>query len=393
MDVILTNFYGDFGGGEFALLGHVRWLLAKGVAVHVLLVKDGPVAELLRKEGAGVGILGCRLDCGPRGAYLTAGRLLPGLIRRIRRIRPDYIVCYTPQEMPFVAIAARLCRVPVVYRDQSAPGASVNGSDWREGWLPWLHRHALDGIVATTRARCDDLAARGLRADRVAHVYLGVDPRNNRVSPEAAGAVKGEAGIPRDAFVLGLFGRLIDLKGHETFLESIAGLGRRDVHCLVVGGTQLNDEAGPAYLELLKKKAAALGIADRVHFTGFRKDVPALMSACDVVCHASWWEPFGLVLVEAMLCGKPVVASDVSGPREIVVHGETGYLYPVKDSGAMTDCIRRLLSDSGLRARMGDAGRRRATDLFDLEKNLRALDDVINSFVAASGVGRRRAGE
>ena len=107
------------------------------------------------------------------------------------------------------------------------------------------------------------------------------------------------------------------------------------------------------------------------------------MCACDVIAHASRQEPFGLVLVEAAMCGKPVVASDVSGPREIVTPGETGFLCPPGDFLAMSRFLQRLASDVELRRRMGSAGKRDALRRFDLQSNVAELDQAIHEMLLA----------
>ena len=386
--ILLTNFYGDMGGGEFALLAHAEYLAANGKAVHVCLVKDGPFASMLREKNFHVDVLGQRLDCGPRGAYLKAMTLVPRLVRYIRAKAIERIVCYTDHEMPFFALAGTWCNVPVIFRDQLAPADQEQRRRWREKWLPWLYRRCLAGIVATTAARVESLKARGLNTQCLSRVYLGTDVTKVKPVANAREVVSRELGIPVEAPLLGFFGRLIALKDHPTFLVAMAGLSRRDAHALIVGGIQLNDKLGSDYQMALQRQVAELNLTGRVHFTGFRSDVPVLMSACDIICHSSMWETFGLVLVEAMLCGKPIVASDVSGPREIVVPGRTGLLFPPKDSAAMTEAIDKLVASPQLRESMGQAGMQRARLVFDQKTNLRALEEVIDKYVLAWRNGR-----
>ena len=379
--ILITNFYADFGGGEFALLNHARWLLRRGVQVHVCLFNDGPFVGGLLKEGCKVRVINHRLDCGPRGAWITAGKLVPKLIGVFRHIRPDYIIAYTAHEMPFVALAGRLCGIPVFYRDQGRPKEEGAPLSWRDKWLPILGRRILAGVLPTTKIKAAHLVRSGIPSEKVKMVYLGVNANHFKDVQDAREEVEKEFGIPPGSALIGIFGRLIELKGHEVLLNAMTALGTEKVHALIVGGTQLNETAGPKYLERLRKKARVLGISERVHFTGFRTDITKLMSACDIVCNASQWETFGLVLVEAMMCGKPVVASDVSGPREIVVPGETGFLFPAGDHVAMARYLDRLLSDANLRTWMGQNARKRALELFDLNKNLQLLNEAIEGFL------------
>ena len=379
--ILITNFYADFGGGEFALLNHARWLLRRGVQVYVCLFNDGPFVGGLLKEGCKVQVINHRLDCGPRGAWITAGKLVPKLIGVFRHIRPDYIIAYTAHEMPFVALAGRLCGIPVFYRDQGRPKEEGAPLSWRDKWLPILGRRILTGVLPTTKIKAAHLVRSGIPSEKVKVVYLGVNANHFKHVQDVREKLEKEFGIPSGVPVLGIFGRLIEWKGQGIFLSAFANLNAKHAHALVVGGTQLNDGQGRVYELALKEQAKELQIQERVHFTGFRTDVPTLMSCCDIVCHASWNEPFGLVLVEAMMCGKPVVASDVSGPREIVVPGETGFLFPAGDHVAMARYLDRLLSDADLRAWMGQNARRRALELFDLNKNLQLLNEAIEGFL------------
>jgi glycosyltransferase involved in cell wall biosynthesis len=123
---------------------------------------------------------------------------------------------------------------------------------------------------------------------------------------------------------------------------------------------------GPQRDELVAL-ARDLGIADRVIFAGFRTDVPDLMSAFDLFVLASVFEPFGLVLVEAMALEKPVVASRVNGIPEVVADGEAGLLVPPRDPHALAEAAARLLRDQALARHMGQAGRGRVLARFTVE--------------------------
>src|SRR4030088_3131783 len=118
--------------------------------------------------------------------------------------------------------------------------------------------------------------------------------------------------------------------------------------------------AGGGDLEpYLRDLAQDVGVAKRVHVLGPRKDVPALMHAMDVFAMPSIWEGFGLVLLEAMAAGRPIVASRVAPIPEVVLDGQTGLLVPAGDSLALAEALARLASDPALAARLGEAGRER----------------------------------
>ena len=375
--VLLTNFHADMGGGEFALLEHARWLVNAGTHVSVLLFHDGELERYLRAAGCSVRIIRQRLDYGPRGAYLAAFMLVPKIVRLLRCIRPAYVMTYTRHELPFTAAAGRLCGVPVVYREQCSPPNEGQDKDWREHWLLKRAPKVLAGILCTTRMQEAYLQNIGMPQQILRTVYLGADAKRFGADTVNTVAVRKSFGPDSDTCLIGFFGRLIEWKGHEVFLRALSQTEGK-WQALIVGGPQLNEAAGEEYVRTLKQYARECGLDKRVVFTGFRDDVPALMTACDVVAHASKREPFGLVLIEAAMCGKPVVASDVSGPREIVVDDETGFLFSPGNPREMSLRLSRLITDKELRARMGQAARSRARAVFDGEKNLSELNRVVD---------------
>ncbi len=156
-------------------------------------------------------------------------------------------------------------------------------------------------------------------------------------------------------------------------LNALAALP--DVHALIVGTALFEDEAYPL---LLERRAAALGLAERVHFLGYRDDVPALMREVDVVVHASTApEPFGRVVVEAMLASTPVVATCVGGVPEIIEHGVTGLLVSPGDPSALEEAVRALMADRLWAGQVGRRGEEAALRRFGLQPMLRRLDEQL----------------
>lgn len=379
--VVLTNFYGALGGGEIALLAHARWLRNSGIGVDVLLFRDGQLRVELENLGCRVWVLPHRLDYGLRGAVCATAWISPGIGNLLRRVAPRYAIVYTLQEMPFVAMAGKLAGVPVFYRDQGQPCDLADSSNWRARLYRPVAQHLLKGVLPTTKAEADAVIRMGLARDRVECVYLGGDTSRFKPLDGTRISVFAELGLPQSCRVIGIFGRLTEVKGHRLLFNAVARGGFSDVHVLVVGGGQLAADDGRSYRASLDMYVGKLGIRGRVTFTGFRSDVPRLMNACDVIVNASRWEPFGLVLVEAMLCGKPIVAPGVSGPNEIVLDGETGYLFTPNDAGELASWLGVLLGDERLRMQLGRAGRERALKLFDMTKNLTRLHERIRQWL------------
>jgi glycosyltransferase involved in cell wall biosynthesis len=159
-------------------------------------------------------------------------------------------------------------------------------------------------------------------------------------------------------------GRLVPRKGNDTVIEAIAGVPGAEL--TVAGGpdpSQLDDDPEVARL---RRVAGECGVADRVRFTGRvpHEDVPAMLKSADVVVSVPWYEPFGIVPVEAMACGKAVVVSAVGGHLDTVEDGVTGRLVPPRDHAALTAALTQLLADPGLRRKLGTAGAARAASRY-----------------------------
>lgn len=370
---LITNMYANIGGGEIAVLAHVRHLLAEGVRVHLALLESGR----LGREAALLGADVTDLPFAFQGNKWKTIRLITKRIRDfvvlLRRIRPEILISYTFNDLVIAGTAARILGIPVLYRSQGEifPPRETRGRTWLGGFLRPFLRFVRARIVCTTRAEAKAFVSFGMPISSVAHVYLGV---------AKTGAANRQSDSPVDrppmatAPIVAIFGRLVRWKGQDVFLRALGELRTMDVafEAWIVGGSSFGD--GVVYEDELHELAHELGISRQVRFLGDRSDVPLLMGVCDVVCHCSRFEPFGLVVVEAMMAARPVVASDVSGPRESVVDGETGILVPPGDWRAVANALRELLGDQARAAQMGEAGRRRAEDLFDLERNLKRLD-------------------
>lgn len=206
------------------------------------------------------------------------------------------------------------------------------------------------GIIATCTDEVSELARMGVPRYRTSVVPCGVDL--GAFGPEGPVAPRGRG------HRLVSVGRMVRRKGFDTAIMALQELPETE---LVIAGGAPGD-AGEAELTRLREVAADYGVADRVRFAGTvdRTEMPALLRSADAVLCTPWYEPFGIVPVEAMACGRPVVASAVGGLLDTVVDGVTGRLVPPRDPLALAAAMRELLADVALRERYGAAGLRRA---------------------------------
>jgi glycosyltransferase involved in cell wall biosynthesis len=204
-------------------------------------------------------------------------------------------------------------------------------------------------VVATCSDEVTELAVLGVPAERVAVVPCGVDL--DRFTPNGPRAARN--GRHR---ILSL-GRLVERKGVETTIRALPEVPSAEL--VIAGG---GDAIADAELARLTAIAQACGVRDRVSLIGqiTREDVPALLRSADIVVSVPWYEPFGMVPLEAMACGVPVAASAVGGHLDTVLDGRTGALVPPRDPAALAQRLRELLADPGRLAAIGSAAAARA---------------------------------
>jgi glycosyltransferase involved in cell wall biosynthesis len=279
--------------------------------------------------------------------------------------------------------------------------AHLSTASWWCGWLEQLggppsigHVHGFTSalwhrwqthLIACSEAVRQDLTAKGIAADRITVMHYPVDPEDMRPTRSPL-VVRAEFGALADTPVVGTFAHLSLKKGYRELVRTAAFVLRRKP------ATQFwcfGD--GPLRCEL-EAAARSLGIADRFKLLGFRRDVPDLMQAIDVMCLPSHREPFGLVYVEAALAGKPVIGCQAGGAPEIIVDGETGLLVPPPENvEVLTEAILTLLENRDLASSMGARGRELALGRFSWPHYLARLSNVYERILEGENHVVRRA--
>lgn len=193
-----------------------------------------------------------------------------------------------------------------------------------------------------------------------------------------------ELGLSAADFVVGNVGRITTWKGQDVFLRALARVRLQAPHlkALIVGEPDPPSER--RYLEELQALTRQLGLEAVVQFTGFRADIPTVMSALDLLVHSSSSpEPFGIVLIEGMAAGCPVVATRAGGVLDIVQDGQTGWLVPVKDDAAMAEAITKALRDRELARRLGQNGRQHVATKFSVAQYVAGVEAVYADLLAS----------
>jgi hypothetical protein len=340
----------------------------------VVFFQPGP----LEREVAALGVGTVVLRSGRLREIGNAFSLVRSLAQLLRRMQPGLLLNWTAKAHLYGAPAASLAGIGdrCIWWQHNIP--TGHWIDRLATLLPAQAIGCCSGPSASAQARC-------WPSRRTFVIHPGIDrPDDGSDSDERA--LQSELGIPSGRTVLGTVGRLQPSKGQHRFLNVLAALLRRglDVHGLVVGGDPGN--FSPGYPARLYRLADELGLRHRVTFTGHVQVAP-YWRLIDIAVHAAPAEPFGLVLVEAMAAGVPVIAFDAGGPADIVESGRSGILVPAGDDGSLTDAAARLVCDPALRRRLGDGARRRAQS-FSADRMARSMEHtLVAAAVGAAAFG------
>jgi glycosyltransferase involved in cell wall biosynthesis len=352
------------GGAELALIHLLRERQAANEPVAVIFLEPGPVVAEMARLGHSAYVV-------PTGRIRQPHRYVASVVR-IARVLGDVgattAVGWMTKGHLYGAPAAALAGIPAVWFQHGTP----RRSDLFDRVATAMPTRGVICCSATSAA-----AQRRLRPRRpieVVHVGIRLD-RFEAGRLRSPAELRRELGLPQSGPLIGMFGRLQRWKGFHVLLKALPTIleTQPEVRCVLVGGAH---ELEPRYLDHLLRLADGLGITDHLLFAGFQEDVPRWMHACDVIVHASDNEPLGLVVLEALALGKPVVAGAGGGPAEIITPGKHGLLAAYGQPQALADSILRLLGDPDFAAKLGAAGRRRASE-FSTAAYARRFDEAL----------------
>jgi len=339
----------NVGGAEMLAANLARTLRREFDFVFACLDEAGEMAPQLVEEGFQVSVLSRR-----PGFDLGCLRQLGGLARR-RRVSVIHAHQYTPF---FYCAASRWLRgsPPILFTEHGRWHP-----DYPRPKRIAFNRLALrrsDRVVGVGQAVCNALIENeGLSPSRVKVLYNGIDLERFGPRPAARQKVRRELGLADGEFVLIQVARLDQLKDHSTAIRTMRQLAGRGLRA-----TLLLAGEGPERRRV-EHEIARLGLGDCVRLLGTRSDIPRLLSAADAFLLTSISEGIPLTLIEAMAAELPVVATDVGGVAEVVT-SETGLLAPAGDDAALAQRVAELAADGPRRRALGEAGRRRALEVF-----------------------------
>ena len=345
----------------------------------------GPDVEHLARDGIRhVPLTASTREMDPLADLRAAAQLW----RILRRERPDVLHTHNPKPGLYGRVVGRLARVPVVVNTNHGLYATEDDGRLRRTVVLALEAVAARFSHAELIQNPEDLdllvRRRINRRHRTRLLGNGVDLdrfRPDSLAPSARAAVRAELGAGGDDVVVGMVGRLVAEKGVLELLAAARLLDDR--YAVVVIGP--DDPAKPDALDRdTVREAEAAG----VRFLGLREDVDRLYGAMDLFVLPSWREGFPRAAMEAAASGLPVIATDVRGCRQVVDHGTTGLLVPVRDPDALAKAIHTLGEDPATRAAYGAAGATKARQEFDERRVMQTVLDTYTSVAGERGLAR-----
>lgn len=330
---------------------------------------SGPLGDEMRRAGIPVEVLG--LNPGlrrPQDAWALRAFLA--------RTRPHIVHTFLLTASLYGRAAAMLAGVPVVV------GTEVNiYTRKRKSHIAAerLLMRGTDCVIASAEAVREFYVEQvHAPADRVRVIYNAVD-WSALESPVPRAVWRQDAGLPAGACVVTIIARLTEQKAHRVLFEALASTpALSETHLLVVGDGELRHD--------LRGRAETLGIVDRTHFAGARRDLGNVLAASDIFVMPSYWEGLPLSLVLAMGAGLPVVASAVAGIPEVVEHGSRGLLVPPGDAAALGAALAQLVTDPQLGGRIGRAAQAFVRPRFGADTYVDSVASLYDSLLAQKGV-------
>jgi len=339
-------------------------LLARGLKagagrefeVHVCaLTRGGPLEAELAAAGIPVTIIGKRGKVDPLAFYR--------LVHHVRRLKPAIVHTWMFAANSYGRAAAIRERVPHLIASERCVDP---WKQWHQLTIDRYLAQRTERIVVNSPGVSEFYVRKGIPADKFALIPNGIDPAEvpaaGAPSEEDRRKVLAELQLPLDARLIVAVGRLWPQKRIKDLIwaSDLLRVIRDDTHLLIIGD-------GPQR-RMLERYTRLLELSERVHFLGHRSDVPRILPHIDCLWLGSEYEGLPNVVMEAMLAARPVVATDIAGPRELIVEGQTGFLVPVGDRAAFVRRSRRIVEEPAFARQLGEAGRQRMLTEFTVEK-------------------------
>lgn len=378
MKILFLDQSGKPGGAELCLIDIAKPYRDTSL---VGLFAEGSFKNLLEQHQIRVEILTTEIIEVRKESNLAQGlsslnKLAPLIARSATKARNyDLIYANTQKALVVGAVASFMSQRPLVYHLHDILSPEHFSITNRRVAVTCANRASL--VIANSQASQQAFIAAGGRKDITKVVYNGFNSADYQANEADINQLRKQLRL-EGQFVVGHFSRLSPWKGQHILLEALAKCPP-EVTVLLVGDALFGEQE---YVNELHQQVAALGLEDRVKFLGFRADIPQLMAACDLVAHTSIApEPFGRVIVEAMLSGTPLVAAAAGGALELVESGVNGFLCPPKDPQQLAQVITDCMYKPEHTATVAKTAREMASQRFDVNNVNQQIRELLHGVI------------
>ncbi len=306
------------------------------------------------------------------------------LYKFLKRNSFDVLHVHTPVAAMIGRLAGFLARVPLVIYTAHGFYFHENMNTFQKSFFVSLEFiFGLITDVVFTQSEEDALSARQYKIGSKEHIYAignGVDIRKfDPLKQYNSQDLRKSLNIPQDSFVIGVICRLVKEKGIDEFLTAAQeiNLTNKNCHFLIIGERQVHDHAQGIEESI---KSAEITLGKNLILTGYRSDIPELLKIMDLYILPSWREGMPRSIIEAMMMNLPVIATDIRGSREEVIHNQTGLLVPVRSPHLLAKAMKQLIDNPNLAKNMGESGRNRALKYYDETKVVGLQLDILNKY-------------
>jgi len=407
--ILYIHHGGGIGGAPLSLLYLIQQLDRAEFEPVVVTLKPGPVVDLYRQNNIDtyssqeivperiLELSHTTLEWyGGRNLWRLPGRVLsiPASVRGTRKLvehfQPD-IVHLNSSTLAPSAIGGAQAGMPIVWHIREPLAKGYVGI--RRGWIRRMIAKHADCVVAICQNDADQL----LPNENIHVIYNFVDfdifDRNL-----SGGKVREELSISPDASVVTMLGGIAEPKGTLSLVKALPIIAQAEPNVrVVIAGPPPKRLREPGVKGVAKKLLGVdayqkevqkavdglmLEFREKLIFTGIRQDIPQVIAASDIIVFPSVVPHFARPVIEAAAMGKPAIASDLGGPRELIVEGETGLLTPPRQHVKLAEAVLKLISDPVLASQMGEAGYKRALNLFEAQANAQATINLYHELLS-----------
>ncbi len=378
MKLLFLDQSGKPGGAELCLIDIAKPYRDRSL---VGLFVDGPFKSLLEQHQIPVTVFATQPITVRKSSNLFQGlgslkQLIPLLIEVVKTARNyDLIYANTQKALVIGALASFFSRRPLVYHLHDILSKEHFSKTNRQIAVTLANRFA-SLVIANSQASQTAFVTAGGKPNITTVVYNGFHPQTYQIDASTVQELQQQLGL-QGQFIVGHFSRLAPWKGQHILITALAQCPP-EVTAILVGDALFGEQD---YVQQLHQQVVALGLENRVKFLGFRADIPQLMAACNLIAHTSTSpEPFGRVIVEAMLSGTPVVAAKAGGAMELVEHGVNGFLVTPGEPQELAQVITTCLMETENSKNIANHARFTASQRFDVKNINQQISQLLKQW-------------